>query len=133
MDWMEEARTMLPQAVALRRKIHENPELGLDNPMTRDLVIGQFEGMDVEIALGKSTSGVIVSMHGGRKGKSIILRGDTDALPILEDTCMPAATTRIPPCWSTPRSCSTATATSLLAPSNSCSSPARKASTARAT
>ncbi|HXE17462.1 MAG TPA: M20 family metallopeptidase [Stellaceae bacterium] len=91
MGWMEEARTMLPQAVALRRKIHENPELGLDNPMTRDLVIGQFEGMDVEIALGKSTSGVIVSMHGGRKGKSIILRGDTDALPILEDTGLPFA------------------------------------------
>lgn len=89
MNWMAEAKTMLPQAVALRRQIHRQPELGLDNPKTRDLVLDQLKGIDVEIVRGKSTSGVVVSMHGARKGKSIILRGDTDALPMPEDTGLP--------------------------------------------
>ncbi|MGH6980451.1 MAG: M20/M25/M40 family metallo-hydrolase, partial [Stellaceae bacterium] len=89
MDWMTEAKTMLPQAVALRRQIHRQPELGLDNPKTRDVVIDQLAGMEAEIARGKSTSGLVVSMQGARKGKSIILRGDTDALPMPEDTGLP--------------------------------------------
>ena len=31
----QQAQALLPDAIALRRRIHEHPELGLDNPRTR--------------------------------------------------------------------------------------------------
>ncbi|HEX4113174.1 MAG TPA: M20 family metallopeptidase [Stellaceae bacterium] len=84
-----EAKAMLPQTVALRRRIHAQPELGLHNPKTAALVEEQMKGLDVEIARGPSTSGLIVSLAGKRKGKTILLRGDTDALPMPENTGLP--------------------------------------------
>ena len=48
-----------------------------------------MKGLDVQIARGKSTSGLIVSLAGKRPGKTILLRGDTDALPMPEDTGLP--------------------------------------------
>ena len=89
MDFVAEATAVLPQAVALRRRIHEQPELGLHNPITAALVEEQLQGLDVAIARSKSTSGLIVSLAGKRPGKTILLRGDTDALPMPEDTGLP--------------------------------------------
>ena len=83
---LAEAKAMLPQAVALRRRIHAQPELGLQNPITAGIVEEQLKGLDVQIARGKSTSGLVVSLAGKGRGKTILLRGDTDALPMPEDT-----------------------------------------------
>jgi amidohydrolase len=88
-DFVAEATAVLPQAVALRRRIHEQPELGLHNPITAALVEEQLHGLDVVIARSKSTSGLVVSLAGKRPGKTILLRGDTDALPMPEDTDLP--------------------------------------------
>ena len=38
---------------------------------------------------GKSTTGVVVSLLARARARSIILRGDTDALPMPEDTGLP--------------------------------------------
>jgi hippurate hydrolase len=91
MDLLAEAKAMLPQAVALRRRIHEQPELGLQLPITTAVVEEHLKGLDVEIARGPSTTGLIVSLKGKRKGKTILLRGDMDALPMPEDTGLPYA------------------------------------------
>jgi metal-dependent amidase/aminoacylase/carboxypeptidase family protein len=37
--FLDEARTLLPAAVALRRRIHKKPELGLDLPLTTQAVL----------------------------------------------------------------------------------------------
>jgi len=88
--FLEEARELLPAAVALRRRIHAKPELGLDLPLTTQAVIDELSGLDVEIARGTSTSGLIVSLSGTRTGaqtgRTILLRGDMDALPMPEET-----------------------------------------------
>lgn len=88
-DFVIEAAAVLSDAVALRRRIHEQPELGLHNPITSALVEEQLQGLDVAIARSKSTSGLVVSLAGQRPGKTILLRGDTDALPMPEDTGLP--------------------------------------------
>jgi hippurate hydrolase len=88
---LDEAKQLLPQTVALRRRIHAKPELGLDLPITTGVVEEQLTGLDVEIARGKSTSGLVVSLTGNGKGKTILLRGDMDALPMPEDTGLPFA------------------------------------------
>jgi amidohydrolase len=84
---LEEARGLLPAAVALRRRIHARPELGLDLPLTTEAVLDGLRGLDVEIARGPSTSGLVVSLKGAKPGaRTILLRGDMDALPMPEET-----------------------------------------------
>src|SRR5437660_5659 len=86
----DEARALLPAAVTLRRRIHAKPELGLDLPLTTAAVLDELRGLDVGIARGSSTSGLIVTLTGtgpgARMGRTILLRGDMDALPMPEDT-----------------------------------------------
>jgi amidohydrolase len=87
---LTEAQEMLPRAVALRRRIHARPELGLDLPMTTQAVLDGLEGLDVQIDRGPSTSGLVVSLTGtkagSQSGRTILLRGDMDALPMPEET-----------------------------------------------
>ena len=88
--FLDGARELLPDAIALRRRIHAKPELGLNLPLTTEAVLDGLRGLDVEIARGPSTSGLIVSLSGTRpgsqSGRTILLRGDMDALPMPEET-----------------------------------------------
>ena len=87
---LDEARELLPAAVELRRRIHRQPELGLNLPLTTQAVLDSLRGLDIEIARGPSTSGLVVSLRGAKpgaeNGRAILLRGDMDALPMPEDT-----------------------------------------------
>src|SRR5579862_8100602 len=86
----EEARELLPAAVALRRRIHAKPELGLNLPLTTAAVLDGLGGLDIEISRGPSTSGLVASLRGtaagASAGRAIVLRGDMDALPMPEET-----------------------------------------------
>jgi hippurate hydrolase len=82
---MAEAGELLPDAVTLRRKIHANPELGLDLPETAAAVLESLEGIDLEIARSEKSSGFLATLRGARPGPSILLRADMDALPMQED------------------------------------------------
>ena len=88
--FLDEAHALLPAAVTLRRRIHAKPELGLDLPLTTAAVLDELRGLDVGIARGSSTSGLIVTLtgtgRGAQVGRTILLRGDMDALPMPEDT-----------------------------------------------
>ena len=84
--FLDEARGLLPAAVALRRRIHQKPELGLDLPLTTQAVLDGLQGLDVGIARGPSTSGLIVTLKGVKPGRTVLLRGDMDALPMPEET-----------------------------------------------
>ena len=88
--FLDEAKELLPAAVTLRRRIHRKPELGLHLPETTQAVLDGLDGLDVEIARGPSTSGLVVSLtgtkSGSQSGRTILLRGDMDALPMPEET-----------------------------------------------
>src|SRR6266699_6557435 len=88
--FLDKARGLLPAAVALRRRIHAKPELGVDLPLTTEAVLDGLRGLDLDISRGPSTSGLIVSLNGTRpgtnSGRTILLRGDMDALQMPEDT-----------------------------------------------
>lgn len=87
--WLKGAKGLLPEAVTLRRKIHENPELGLFLPKTVAAVREALNGLDVGIETGPSSSGMIVTLQGPTQGRTVLLRGDMDALPMPEDTDVP--------------------------------------------
>ena len=88
-NWLSAAREMLPETVALRRRIHEHPELGLHLPKTVEAVREALAGLDVTYDEGPSTSGLIVTLKGPSQGRTVLLRGDMDALPMPEDTEVP--------------------------------------------
>ena len=70
----------------LRRRIHRQPELGNDLPLTKAAVLESLDGLDLDIYPSESTSGVVAILKGSSPGPSILLRGDMDALPMPENT-----------------------------------------------
>ncbi|MGR3494316.1 M20 aminoacylase family protein [Citreimonas sp.] len=78
-----------PEITAWRRDLHENPELGFDLPRTAGFVAAKLRafGCD-EVVEGIGRTGVVGLIHGrgGAGGRTIALRADMDALPILEAT-----------------------------------------------
>jgi len=82
----DEAHDLLDEAVALRRDLHQWPELGNDLPRTRERVLHALEGLPLDIILHDTTSGIVAALEGTRPGPTVLLRGDMDALPMPEDT-----------------------------------------------
>lgn len=86
LNWHADAEAMLPDLQDLRRAIHREPELGLHNPRTAEKVRAALAGLPLEWRSGPSTSGLVATLQGGGNGRTVLLRGDTDALPMQEDT-----------------------------------------------
>jgi hippurate hydrolase len=85
-DWVAAAEAGSGELIALRRAIHAEPELGLDTPRTRDKLETALAGLPLTIRRSEQTSGFIAVLEGTRPGRSVLLRGDMDALPIEEAT-----------------------------------------------
>jgi amidohydrolase len=87
--WAAVGEALLPEAIKLRRAIHAEPELGLDLPKTTAKVKAALAGLPLELHEGPSTSGVVAILRGPANGRTVLLRGDMDALPLTEDTGLP--------------------------------------------
>ncbi|MGP4914633.1 M20 metallopeptidase family protein [Brachybacterium tyrofermentans] len=83
----------LEQLIDLRRRLHTTPEIGLQLPVTQQLVLDALADLDLEITLGTETTSVIAVLRGGRPGPVVLLRGDMDGLPLVEDTGLPFGST----------------------------------------
>jgi hippurate hydrolase len=71
---------------AIRRDIHANPELGFQEVRTSALAANALQALGYQVHRGVGKTGVVGVLEGKRNssGKSIGLRADMDALPILE-------------------------------------------------
>src|SRR5665213_498496 len=90
-QWPQEALELLPDLVRLRRAIHTEPELGLRTPKTAAKIMSALEGLGLDYRQGPSTDGIVAVLRGEREGRTVLLRGDMDALPMSEDTGLPFA------------------------------------------
>ena len=87
LDTLRDAsQDLLGDMVALRRTLHEWPEVGNDLPITRDTVLEALDGLPLDVTLHETTSGIAALLDGGKPGPTVLLRGDMDALPLTEDT-----------------------------------------------
>ncbi len=77
--------------VAIRRDIHENPELGMEEVRTAALVAGLLNEWGITTHTGIGKTGVVGVLEGKAPGRTIGLRADMDALPIHEQTNLPFA------------------------------------------
>ncbi|MCA1662247.1 MAG: M20 family metallopeptidase [Novosphingobium sp.] len=80
------AEALSDKLTALRRSIHLEPELGLHTPKTRDKVRAALAHLPLEWREGPSTTGLVATLNAGKPGRSVLLRGDMDALPMPEET-----------------------------------------------
>jgi len=72
--------------VQTRRRLHANPELSLNEHKTAAFIEEQLDSFGIEHRRMGPT-GVLGIMRGKRgAGKTVLLRADTDALPITEET-----------------------------------------------
>jgi hippurate hydrolase len=83
---LQEAGGQLDDAVDLRRRIHERPELGNVLPATQTAVLEALDGLPLAVTTGDSLSSVVAVLDGDEPGATVLLRGDMDALPMPEDT-----------------------------------------------
>ncbi|WP_063712726.1 M20 metallopeptidase family protein [Nocardia concava] len=81
---VDAARALQGDLADLRRRLHREPELGLELPRTQEKVLEALGGLPLEMTLGKDLSSVTAVLRGGRPGGAVLLRADMDALPIQE-------------------------------------------------
>ncbi len=77
--------------IALRRRIHEEPELGFDTEKTAQKVLDAIGDLPLEIQTSVAQNGIVATLHGTESGPTVGLRADMDALPIHEETGLPFA------------------------------------------
>lgn len=78
------------EMIQIRRYLHEYPELSFEEEKTAQYIIDFYKGKDVEIETEVGNGhGIVVTIKGDKPGKTIGLRADFDALPIVEETDVP--------------------------------------------
>jgi hippurate hydrolase len=75
----------------IRHQLHQHPELSFKEAATAELVAGRLGEWGFEVTRNVGGHGVVGTLRRGDGGRSISLRADMDALPILEQTALPHA------------------------------------------
>lgn len=84
------AHDLQPSMVKWRRSMHRGPELGLDNPNAQRMIVDALEPLGYEITTGSALTSVTATLRGAKPGPTVLLRADTDALPMTEDLAVAA-------------------------------------------
>lgn len=79
----QQAQEILPWLIEVRRDFHQYPEIGLEEFRTQEQVMRYLDEMGIPYTKSAGT-GIVGLIQGARSGATVALRGDMDALPILE-------------------------------------------------
>ncbi|MFW6079953.1 MAG: M20 metallopeptidase family protein [Gemmatimonadota bacterium] len=83
-----------PDAIELRHRIHQNPELGNREFETAAMVAEHLRALGFDrVETGIAHTGVVGILEGGRPGPVVAVRADMDALPVTERTDLPFRST----------------------------------------
>jgi hippurate hydrolase len=94
MPALEAIRGFHDELTAIRRDLHANPELGLEEHRTAEIVAAKLAEWGIEVHRGIGKTGVVGVLRRGEGGKSIGLRADMDCLPMDEQTNLPYRSTK---------------------------------------
>jgi hippurate hydrolase len=79
------------ELVALRHDLHRHPETAFEERRTSGVVAAELGRLGYRVTTGIAGTGVVGTLSNGSGRKSIGLRADMDALPIMETTGLPYA------------------------------------------
>ncbi|MBM7609303.1 amidohydrolase [Lysinibacillus composti] len=83
-DLVDEAKAIEDKLVSWRRHLHQNPELSFQEYKTSQFVaetLGEIEGVSIQTNV--ANTGIVATISNG-EGKTVAIRADMDALPIVE-------------------------------------------------
>lgn len=86
MDICELVERIQSEMVAVRRHIHQHPELSGQEVLTSQLVAQQLIELGIETRHWDTKTGVIGLLKGASPGPTLALRADMDALKLQEET-----------------------------------------------
>src|SRR5215471_11194296 len=81
---LEHVRRYHADLTEIRQDIHANPELGMEEHRTADLVARKLAEWGIEVHRAVGSTGVVGVLRSGNGEATIGLRADMDALPIVE-------------------------------------------------
>ena len=95
-DWeamVSDAATKVnDRVVELRHHFHANPELGNREFKTAKKIAEHLRSLGIDsIKEGVAHTGIVAVLKGGKRGPTVALRADMDALPVTEKTGLPFA------------------------------------------
>jgi hippurate hydrolase len=91
---LNDAWLLADELIAIRRHLHRYPELSLHETETAALVARELGKLGLKVRTGVGGHGVVADLAGGEPGRTVALRADMDALPILEETGLEFASAR---------------------------------------
>ena len=84
MKTLDLAKKNQDYVIQMRREFHMNPEVSMQEYNTCKRIKEELEKMGVEYK-GIAGTGVIATIKGNKPGKTVALRGDIDALAVVEE------------------------------------------------
>ena len=89
---LERASMLVDEIIPIRRDIHQHPELGRKEARTAALVRAKLAEYGVDEIVSPTLTSVVATIRGKKgAGRTVGLRADMDALPVLEETGLPYA------------------------------------------
>lgn len=92
-DLIDQFRPELGPYEDLYKRIHQDPEFSLQENTTAELAAAHLEDCGFTVRKGVGGHGVVGFLDNGQ-GKTVLLRSELDALPVLEQTKLPYASTK---------------------------------------
>lgn len=86
-------KALIQDLVTLRQDIHAHPEMAFKENRTSDLIARKLTEWGVQLDRGIAKTGIVAAIKAGTSERAIALRCDMDALPIIERTGKPHAST----------------------------------------
>src|SRR5215510_1885853 len=81
-DLSQDVNGLTPGMIALRRELHQHPELAFEEVWTAATLAGRMKALSLAVQEGIGGTGVLAVLEGGKPGKTLLIRSDIDALPI---------------------------------------------------
>ncbi|ANB61049.1 M20 family metallopeptidase [Anoxybacteroides amylolyticum] len=81
------------EMVAIRRYLHQHPELSFQEYNTAKYIVDYYKTLGVSVRERVGGNGVVAKIVGASPGKTVALRADFDALPIQDEKDVPYKST----------------------------------------
>jgi hippurate hydrolase len=82
----------LPSLMAIYRDLHQNPELSFQEKRSAGIMAAEAREAGFEVTEGVGQTGIVAILRNG-PGPVVLIRADMDALPVVEQTGLPFAST----------------------------------------
>ncbi len=91
MSYLNRANELFEEAKNIRRKFHQNAEVGFELPKTLALVAEQLDAFGIAYEKTDGADALVGTFGNPEKGKTLLFRADMDALPMKELSGLPFA------------------------------------------